>query len=76
MVQDRVPLESFYSRFFTCKYVTYLYYYYYYYYHDLGMTIDGYGLVNGFIDHLVTPLGTTSNLSAIANLHGLQLTTR
>jgi hypothetical protein len=32
-------------------------------------------LVNGFIDHLHTPLGTTSNYSAIANLHTLQITT-
>jgi hypothetical protein len=40
------------------------------------MTIDGgMGLVNGFTDHLYTPLGTTSNYSAIANLHTLQITT-
>jgi hypothetical protein len=26
------------------------------------------------IDHLYTPLGTTSNYSAIANLHTLQIT--
>jgi hypothetical protein len=32
-------------------------------------------LVNGFIDHLYTPFGTTSNYSAIANLHSLQITT-
>jgi hypothetical protein len=30
--------------------------------------------VNGFIDHLYTSLGTTSNYSAIANLHTLQIT--
>jgi hypothetical protein len=30
--------------------------------------------VNGFIDHLYTPLGTTSTYSAIANLHNLQIT--
>jgi hypothetical protein len=30
--------------------------------------------VNGFIDHLYTPVGTTSNYSAIANLHTLQIT--
>jgi hypothetical protein len=34
----------------------------------------GYGLVNGCIDHLYIPLGTTSNYSAIANLHILQIT--
>jgi hypothetical protein len=32
----------------------------------------GFGLVNGFIDH--TPLGTSSNYSAIADLHTLQIT--
>jgi hypothetical protein len=32
-------------------------------------------LVNGFIDHLYTPLGTVSNYSAVANLHTLQITT-
>jgi hypothetical protein len=31
--------------------------------------------VNGFIDHLYTPLGTTSNHSAAANLHNSQITT-
>jgi hypothetical protein len=35
----------------------------------------GYGLVNGFIDHLYTPLRTASNYSAIANRHTLQITT-
>jgi hypothetical protein len=35
----------------------------------------GYGLVNEFIDHLRTPLGTASNYIAIANLHSLQITT-
>jgi hypothetical protein len=35
----------------------------------------GYGLVNGFIDHLYTRLGTTSNYIAIANLNTLQMTT-
>jgi hypothetical protein len=34
----------------------------------------GYGLVNGFIDHLHSPLVTTSNYSATANLHTLQFT--
>jgi hypothetical protein len=34
-----------------------------------------YGLVNGFIDRLNTPLGTTSNYSTIANLQTLQITT-
>jgi hypothetical protein len=34
----------------------------------------GFGLANGFIDHLYTPLGTTSNYSAIPNLHILQIT--
>jgi hypothetical protein len=33
-----------------------------------------YGLVNGFIDHLYTPLRTTSNYSAIAKLYILQIT--
>jgi hypothetical protein len=32
-------------------------------------------LDTGIIDHLYTPLGTTSNYSAIANLHNLQITT-
>jgi hypothetical protein len=31
--------------------------------------------MNGFIDHLCTPLGTTGNYSATANLHTLQITT-
>jgi hypothetical protein len=35
----------------------------------------GYRLVNGFIDHLYTPFETTSNYSAIANIHTLQITT-
>jgi hypothetical protein len=35
----------------------------------------GYGLVNEFIDHLYTSLGTTSNYSATANLHYSQITT-
>jgi hypothetical protein len=32
------------------------------------------GVWIGFIDHLYTPLGTTSNYSATANLHTLQIT--
>jgi hypothetical protein len=35
----------------------------------------GFGLVIGLIDHLYTHLGTTSNYSAIANLHNSQITT-
>jgi hypothetical protein len=35
----------------------------------------GYGLMNGFIDNLYIPLGTTSNYIAIADLHTLQITT-
>jgi hypothetical protein len=35
----------------------------------------GFGLVNGFIDHLHTQLGTACNYSAIANLHNSQITT-
>jgi hypothetical protein len=31
--------------------------------------------VTGFIDHLHTPLGTTSNYSAIGNLNTFQITT-
>jgi hypothetical protein len=31
--------------------------------------------VDGFFDHLCTPFGTTSNYSAIADLHTLQITT-
>jgi hypothetical protein len=31
--------------------------------------------VSGFVDHLHTPPGTTSNFSAIANLHNSQITT-
>jgi hypothetical protein len=34
----------------------------------------GYGLVNGFIDYLHIWLGSTSNYSATANLHNLQIT--
>jgi hypothetical protein len=36
--------------------------------------LTGYGLDIGFIDHLYTPLETTSNYSANANLHTLQIT--
>jgi hypothetical protein len=39
-----------------------------------GWLSTGYGSVNGFIDYLYTPLGTTSNYSIIANLHTLQIT--
>jgi hypothetical protein len=35
----------------------------------------GFGLVNGFIDHLYTQLGTTSNYSATANIHNSQIIT-
>jgi hypothetical protein len=35
----------------------------------------GYGLVNGFIDHLYTPLGTTDSYRATADLHNSQITT-
>jgi hypothetical protein len=35
----------------------------------------GYGLVNGFTDHLYTQLVTTSNYSATGNLHNSQITT-
>jgi hypothetical protein len=35
----------------------------------------GFGLVNGFIDHLYTRIGTTSNYSATANLQNSQITT-
>jgi hypothetical protein len=35
----------------------------------------GFGLVNRFIDHLYTPLGTTSNYSAITDLHTPQFIT-
>jgi hypothetical protein len=35
----------------------------------------GYGLENGFIDYLYTPFEITSNYSAIADLHTLQITT-
>jgi hypothetical protein len=31
--------------------------------------------VNAFIDHLYTPLGITSNYSAIVNLHNTKITT-
>jgi hypothetical protein len=40
------------------------------------VTVDGHGLVNGFIDHLYIPLGTTSNHNAIADFHTFQITTR
>jgi hypothetical protein len=41
---------------------------------DICVTIDGIWLVNGFIDHLCTRLGTTSNYNATANLHNSQIT--
>jgi hypothetical protein len=34
-----------------------------------------YGLLTRFIDHLYTPIRTTSNNSAIANLYALQIIT-
>jgi hypothetical protein len=34
-----------------------------------------YGLLNGFIDHLYTRLGTASNYSIIADIHTLQIAT-
>jgi hypothetical protein len=37
--------------------------------------IYGVWLVNGFIDHLYTRLGTTSNYSAMTNLHNSHITT-
>jgi hypothetical protein len=41
---------------------------------DMCVTIDGFGLMNGFTDHLNTQLGTTSNYSATANLYNSQIT--
>jgi hypothetical protein len=38
------------------------------------VTIDGFGLEIGFIDHLNTRPITTSHYSSIANLHALQIT--
>jgi hypothetical protein len=38
-------------------------------------TVTGFGLVNGFVDHLYTPLGITSSYNATANLHNSQITT-
>jgi hypothetical protein len=35
----------------------------------------GYGLDIGFVDHLYTPLGSTGNYSAVANLNNLRITT-
>jgi hypothetical protein len=35
----------------------------------------GFGFATRFIDHLYTPLATTSNYSAIANKHTLLITT-
>jgi hypothetical protein len=44
--------------------------------HDLGVRLwMGYGLVNGFIDHLYTPLGTSCNYSTITDIQALQITT-
>jgi hypothetical protein len=34
----------------------------------------GFGLVNGFIDHFYTRIGTTSNYNATANLQNSQIT--
>jgi hypothetical protein len=38
------------------------------------VTVDGVGLANAFIDHIYTPLGTTRNHSAAADLYTLQTT--
>jgi hypothetical protein len=49
-----------------------------YHHHHCHMYVwlqAGYGLVNGFNDHLYTQLGTTSNYSVIANLQTSQITT-
>jgi hypothetical protein len=35
----------------------------------------GFGLMNGFIDHLYTRLGRTSNYNVIASFHNSQVTT-
>jgi hypothetical protein len=43
--------------------------------HDLGVTIDGVCTSEWIYWRLHTPLGTTSNYSAIANFHALQITT-
>jgi hypothetical protein len=40
-----------------------------------GVTIDGYRLVSEFIGHLYTPMETTINYSAIANLYNSRITT-
>jgi hypothetical protein len=40
-----------------------------------GWLQTGFGLANGFIDALYTPLGTASNYSATADLHNLQINT-
>jgi hypothetical protein len=37
--------------------------------------IDGFWLITGFIDHWYTPLGSTINYNATANLHNSQITT-
>jgi hypothetical protein len=34
-----------------------------------GVTRDGYGLANGFIDHFYTPLRATSNYNTVADFH-------
>jgi hypothetical protein len=39
------------------------------------VTIEGYGFMNGFVDHLYTQLRTTSNYGAIADLETLQFPT-
>jgi hypothetical protein len=42
--------------------------------HDLGVSLPtGYEMVNVFIDHLHTPLGTTNNYITIADFHTLQI---
>jgi hypothetical protein len=46
----------------------------YTYFHVYGVICAGFGLVNEFVDHLHTPLRTTSNYSTTANLHTLQIT--
>jgi hypothetical protein len=42
--------------------------------HVLGWLCTEYGLDTGFIDHLYTPLGTSGNYGAIADLHTSQFT--
>jgi hypothetical protein len=49
--------------------------YIYLYCHELGVILDGVWIGERFLEHLHTPLVTTTSYGAIANLHTSQITT-